>query len=516
MRVNYELFIRSGSSEVDFALQKDGKLIELHKEEDSNDFAVGDVFIAKIRKTVPGLNAAFVNVGFEKDGFLHYQDLGPQVASMLKFIKGVSTGKLKDYSLKNFPLENDIDKHGKITDALKSNQSILVQIVKEPISTKGPRLSSELSLAGRYLVLVPFSERISVSQKIESKEERDRLKRLVMSIKPKGFGVIIRTVAEGKKVAELDKDLQNMVDRWSAMCKKIQNAHHPSKVISEMNKGISLVRDLLNDSFTAIHIDDEDLYFKIKDYVHDIAPQKESIVKLHDSKVPIFEKFGIERQIKTSFGRTVSGSKGAYLVIEHTEALHVIDVNSGNRSNKSESQEGTALEVNLIAASEIARQLRLRDMGGIIVIDFIDMTSSEHRKQLYNRLRDEMSDDRAKHKILPPSKFGLIQITRQRVRPEVNIKTSEADPNGGENGEIDAPILIVDKINDDLKRLIKKDYKKITLNTHPFIAAFLTKGFPSMRSKWFLEHKKWIKIQPRDAYTYLEYHFFDKNGTEIK
>lgn len=515
MRVNYELFIRSGSSEVDFALQKDGKLIELHKEEDSNDFAVGDVFIAKIRKTVPGLNAAFVNVGFEKDGFLHYQDLGPQVASMLKFIKGVSTGKLKDYSLKNFPLENDIDKHGKITDALKSNQSILVQIVKEPISTKGPRLSSELSLAGRYLVLVPFSDRISVSQKIESKEERDRLKRLVQSIKPKGFGVIIRTVAEGKKVAELDKDLQNMVDRWSAMCKKLYNAHHPSKVISEMNKGISLVRDLLNDSFTAIHIDDEALYLKIKDYVQDIAPQKESIVKLHDSKVPIFEKFGIERQIKTSFGRTVSGSKGAYLVIEHTEALHVIDVNSGNRSNKSESQEGTALEVNLIAASEIARQLRLRDMGGIIVIDFIDMTNPEHRKQLYNRLRDEMSDDRAKHKILPPSKFGLIQITRQRVRPEMNIKTSEANPDG-ENGEIGAPIIIVDKINDDLKRLIKKDYKKVTLNTHPFIAAFLTKGFPSIRSKWFLEHKKWIKIQPRDAYTYLEYHFLDKNGHEIK
>lgn len=517
--MNYELFIRSGSSEVDFALLKDGKLVELHKEDDDSDFAVGDIFIAKIRKTVPGLNAAFVNVGYEKDGFLHYQDLGPQLASLLKFTKLVSTGKLKDFSLKNFPFENDIDKNGKINDAVKSNQSIMVQVVKEPISTKGPRISSELSLAGRYIVLVPFSDRISISQKIESKEEKDRLKRLVQSIRPKGFGVIIRTVAEGKKVAELDKDLQNLLDRWSAMCKKLSRGtsgtHHPSKIMSEMNRGLSLIRDLLNDTFTAIHIDDEALYIKIKDYVHEIAPQKESIVKLHDSKVPIFEKFGIERQIKTSFGRTVSGSKGAYLVIEHTEALHVVDVNSGNRSNKSDSQEATALEVNLIAATELARQLRLRDMGGIIVVDFIDMSNPNHRKQLYNHLRDEMKDDRAKHKILPPSKFGLIQITRQRVRPERNIKTREENPNG-EAGEIDAPILIVDRINSDLKRLLNKGYKKMTLNAHPFIAAFLTKGFPSIRSKWFLEHKKWVKIQPRDAYTYLEYHFQDKDGKEIK
>lgn len=517
--MNYELFIRSGSSEVDFALLKDGKLVELHKEDDDSDFAVGDIFIAKIRKTVPGLNAAFVNVGYEKDGFLHYQDLGPQLASLLKFTKLVSTGKLKDFSLKNFPFENDIDKNGKINDAIKSNQSIMVQVVKEPISTKGPRISSELSLAGRYIVLVPFSDRISISQKIESKEEKDRLKRLVQSIRPKGFGVIIRTVAEGKKVAELDKDLQNLLDRWSAMCKKLSRGtsgtHHPSKIMSEMNRGLSLIRDLLNDTFTAIHIDDEALCLKIKDYVHEIAPQKESIVKLHDSKVPIFEKFGIERQIKTSFGRTVSGSKGAYLVIEHTEALHVVDVNSGNRSNKSDSQEATALEVNLIAATELARQLRLRDMGGIIVVDFIDMSNPNHRKQLYNHLRDEMKDDRAKHKILPPSKFGLIQITRQRVRPERNIKTREENPNG-EAGEIDAPILIVDRINSDLKRLLNKGYKKMTLNAHPFIAAFLTKGFPSIRSKWFLEHKKWVKIQPRDAYTYLEYHFQDKDGKEIK
>ncbi len=511
-----ELIIRSSSDNVDFALLKDGKLIELQKDEDSNDFSVGDVFIAKIRKAVPGLNAAFVNVGYEKDAFLHYHDLGPKLPSLLKFTKRVSTGKLKDFSLKDFPFEKDIEKDGKIADVLKSNQSLLVQIVKEPISTKGPRISSELSIAGRYIVLVPFSSRISISQKIEDREEKDRLKRLVKSITPPGFGIIVRTVAQGRKVAELDKDLQNLLSRWTAMCKKLHKAHHPSKVLGEMNKASSILRDIFNDTFTSIHVDDEELYIQIKDYVQEIAPKKESIVKLYQSKIPIFEKFGIERQIKTSFGKTVSMAKGAYLVVEHTEALHVIDVNSGNRSNKANNQEDTALEVNLIAATEMARQLRLRDMGGIIVVDFIDMTNAENRQKLFNHLRDEMKDDRAKHKILPPSKFGLIQITRQRVRPEMNIKTREENPNGLNGSEVEAPIGLVQKVTHDLEQLLKKDYNKLTLNTHPFIAAFLTKGFPSIRSKWFFEHKKWVKVLPRDAYTYLEYHFFDKDGNQIK
>ncbi len=514
--MNRELIVRSSSDAVDFALLKEGKLTELHKEEDNNDFSVGDIFLAKVRKPVTGLNAAFVNVGYEKDAFLHYHDLGPQLSTMLKFIKQVSTGKLRDYSLKNFPLEKDIDKHGSINDVIKSNQSLLVQIVKEPISTKGPRISSELSFAGRYLVMVPFSERVSVSQKIESKEEKERLKRLVKSIKPKGFGVIIRTVAEGKKVAELDKDLENLLNKWSAMCKKLYKAPTPSKVLVELNRASSILRDVFNDSFTGIEVDDQTLYNQIKDYVQEIAPGKESIVKLYSSSVPIFEKFGIERQIKTSFGRTATMSKGAYLIIEHTEALHVIDVNSGNRSNKAKNQEDTALEVNMLSASEIARQLRLRDMGGIIVIDFIDMVKAPHRRKLFDHLRDEMKDDRAKHKILPPSKFGLVQITRQRVRPEMNIKTTEEDPNRA-GLEVEAPIVLIDKINSDLEKLLKgpKKDSKITLNIHPFIAAYITKGFPSMRSKWFMEHKKWIKIQPRDAFTYLEYRFKDKNGKTI-
>ncbi|NLP57811.1 ribonuclease E/G [Lutibacter sp. B1] len=513
-----ELIIRSNSSDIDFALLKDGKLTALNKETNGNKFSVGDIFLAKIGKVLSGLNASFVNVGYEKDGFLHYHDLGAQLLSLNKFIKGISTGKIRDYTLKNFQLEKDIDKNGSIVDVLKTGQNLLVQIVKEPISTKGPRMSSEISIAGRYLVLVPFSDRVSVSQKIADPQEKERLKRLIKSIKPKGFGVIIRTVAENKKVAELDKDLQNSLERWIVMCKKIRSVkaqQTPIKVLSELNRVSSILRDLFNDSFSSIVTNDETLFLEVKEYLEEIAPDKESIVSLYNSKIPIFEKFGIERQIKTSFGKTVSMSKGAYLVIEHTEALHVIDVNSGNRSNKATSQADTALEVNLIAASEIARQLQLRDMGGIIVVDFIDMHTAEHRQKLYDHLKAEMAFDRTKHKILPPSKFGLVQITRQRVRPEMVIKTQE--PNPGGSGEVEAPIVLLDKIEVEVDKIMSsKMHKKVTLNVHPFIAAYLKKGFPSIQHRWFLNYKKWIKILPRDAYQYLMFDFTNENGKIIK
>ncbi len=511
-----ELVIRSYASAVDFAMLKDSKLIELNKAADGNKFNVGDIFLAKIKKPVSGLNAAFVDVGFEKDGFLHYHDLGPKIASLLKFIKGVSAGKIKDFSLKKYPFEPEIDKDGSIDNAISANQSILVQIIKEPISTKGPRLSSELSFAGRYLVLVPFSDRISISQKIESREEKSRLKRLMKSIQPKGFGVIVRTVAEGKNVAELDKDLQDLYQRWISMCKKIYRADHPTKVLSELNRTSSILRDVFDDSFTGIHVDDESLFEEVKDYLNQIAPSKKSIVRHYTKSLPIFEHFGVDRQIKASFGKTVSMSKGAYLIIEHTEALHVIDVNSGNRSNKAKNQEDTALEVNMLAASEIARQLRLRDMGGIIVVDFIDMTKPQNRHTLFDHFRKEMEDDRAKHKILPPSKIGLIQMTRQRVRPEMDIKTKEPNPNA--NGEVEAPIVLIDKITNDIEKILankKHAQKGIALHLHPFIAAYLTKGFPSIKLKWYFEYKKWIRIVPRDAYTYLHYRFFDTNGKVI-
>ena len=515
--MNKELIIRSNSSAVDFALLNEGKLIELNKETDNNKFSVGDIFFARVKKPISGLNAAFVNIGHEKNGFLHYHDLGPQLLSLLKFVKLVNSGKINNYMLNNFLKEKDIEKNGKVLDLLKPNQFILAQIIKEPISTKGPRISCEISLAGRYMVLIPFSDRVSISQKIESKEERTRLKRLVNSIKPKNFGVIIRTVAQDKKVAELDSDLQNLVNRWKKLCKSIRNINKcPHKVLSEINRTSSILRDIFDDSFKGIYVDDKMLLQEVKEYLDSIAPKK-SIVSLYKDSLPIFEKFGIERQIKTSFGKTVSMKKGAYLVIEHTEALHVIDVNSGNRSNKEKSQEDTAFEVNMISATEIARQLRLRDMGGIIVIDFIDLSSSENRKKLFTHLKEEMSKDRTKHKILPPSKFGLIQVTRQRVRPELNIKTMEPNPN--QSNEVEAPIILIDKIKSDLNSILnhpKNNKKRIYLHVHPFVAAYLTQGITSIKFKWWIKFKRRINIIPRDAYQYLQYKFRDEKNRSLR
>ena len=514
-RVDKELIIRSGSS-TDFALLKDGKLIELHKDKNNSDFSVGDIFVAHIRKTVVGLNAAFVDVGYSKDGFLHYHDLGPQLPAVLKFVKAISDGKHIDYLLSDSNLQEYIDKEGNIQDVLSPNQQLLVQVTKEPISTKGPRISSELSVAGRYIVLVPFSDRVSVSQKIESAQEKDRLKKMLRNIRPKGFGIIIRTVAQDRKLEEIEKDLQQLLSRWKSMCRKIkQTKQRPVKVLGEVNRVSSILRDLFNDSFSSIVVDDNQRAKNISKMLEKIAPNKVSIVKVHEGQIPIFEKYNIERQIKTGFGKTVSLSKGAYLVIEHTEAMHVIDVNSGNRSNKAKNQDDTALEVNLISATEIARQLRLRDMGGIIVVDFIDMRNAEHRKTLYSHLKEVMKEDRARHKILPPSKFGLVQITRQRVRPEMNIKTTEPDPNNPEK-EVDPPIILIDKIGVHLERILTKEKGKVTLNIHPFIAAYITKGVFSIQKKWLFNHKKWIKVIPRHSYKYLEYSFHNKKGNKIR
>jgi ribonuclease G len=508
-----DLIISASENEVAIALLKDGKLLELHKEKLDQEFAVGDIYLGKIRKLAPGLNAAFVDVGYEKDAFLHYHDLGPQLRSLLKFMRHTKTGKQK-WSLAEFEVEEDINKDGKIEEVLKAGQELIVQVAKEPISTKGPRISSEVSIPGRYLVLLPFSERISLSSKIEDKEERSRLKRLIQSIKPKGFGVIVRTVAQGKKVADLDADLTNLIGKWRRLHRNFPRKKAPSLLVSEMDRASAILRDLMNESFTNIIVDEEELFNELRQYVGTIAPDKEGIVKHYKDRLPIFEKFGIERQIKGAFGRSVSMAKGAYLIVEHTEALHVIDVNSGNRTNSGEGQENNALEVNLIAAKEIARQLRLRDMGGIIVVDFIDMQKKENRKALYDRLVEEMKDDRAKHKILPPSRFGLVEITRQRVRPVLDIKTHEDNPSG--DGEVEAPIVLIDNISQKLDVIVSTKRKEtIEFHSHPFIAAYLLQGLPSIRTKWYLKYKKWIKVVPRDSYKYLEYHFYNPKGEEL-
>ncbi len=512
-----ELFIDSTQNGSRIALLKGKKLVEFHQEQDGIQFNVGDIYLGSVKKVVQGLNAAFIDIGYEKDAFLHYLDLGPQVQSLNKYTKLIQTRKDFGVMLNGFKHESDINKLGKINQVLSKNQKILVQVVKEPISTKGPRLSCELSIAGRYIILVPFSNAVNVSKKITYGNERKRLSRLISSIKPDNFGVIIRTVAQGKDVKELDNDLQNLVNIWKEGMKKLRKAKPNDKVIGEVSRANSILRDVLNESFDSITVDNKDLYNEIKSYIRKIAPDKEKIIKQYNGRIKLFEQFGIERQLKTSFGKSVSVANGGYLIIEHTEALHVIDVNSGNKSNREEDQETTALTVNLEAAKEIARQLRLRDMGGIIVIDFIDMRRAENKKTLFKKFKEVMSDDRSKHTILPLSKFGLMQITRQRVRPELNITTKEQCPTCGGTGSISASIIVADQIESDLDYFFsKQNEKKLTISLHPYLHAYFTKGLLSRRYRWYLKYGKWVNMVEDSSMAITEYNFINGNGEMIE
>jgi ribonuclease G len=514
--VSKELIIDTSSSDVNIALLEDKKLVELNKEKSNPQFAVGDIYLGKVKKLMPGLNAAFVDVGFEKDAFLHYLDLGPQVRSLLRYIDMTINRKGKMISFQKFKREHDIDKDGTITDVLVPGQLVLVQIAKEPISTKGPRLTSEISIAGRNLVLMPFHDKVSVSQKIQSAEERNRLKTLIQSIKPHNYGIIVRTVAEGKKVKDLDTELRGLVRKWESAFDNLKGVTPPYLFISEINRTSAILRDILSVSFNSITVDNESFFREIKDYISTIAPEKEKIVKLHKGEVPIFEHYGIEKQIKSSFGKTVSFKNGAYLIIEHTEALHVVDVNSGNRSKSVSNQETNAFETNLAAADEIARQLRLRDMGGIIVVDFIDMQSGEHKQKVSERLKQAMENDRAKHSILPLSKFGLMQITRQRVRPEMHISTTEKCPACNGTGEIAPSILFVDKVESHIQSILEKEpHKQITLKVHPYVCAFIRKGFIPLSWKWRFRFKTPVRVVSISSYDFLEYHLFNVKGEEI-
>ena len=514
--MSYELIVHSNKEEVLIALLQDKKLVELHKEKSNNQFSVGDIYLGKVTRVMPSLNAAFVEVGYEKDAFLHYLDLGPQFRSLFKYLEEVRKGKQKSASLMYFKPEPDISKDGKINEVLKPNMSILVQIAKEPISAKGPRITSELSIPGRYLVLIPFSEKVTVSSKIREEAERERLIHLIKQVKPKNFGVIVRTAAEGKNLSDIENDLNELYKKWEHIFNELEKAQAPYKVLGEVDRVSALLRDLLNEQFSAIYVDDKKLYKDIAEYVKNIAPEKKEIVKKYDSKLPIFDVFGVEKQIKSLFGKRVYLKSGAYLIVEHTEALHVFDVNSGNRAQSMASQEQNALEVNLEAAEEIARQLRLRDMGGIIVIDFIDMYDAHNKQILYNALKEFMRTDRAKHHILPPSKFGLVQITRQRLRPEVTIEVMEVCPSCGGTGKIQPSVLLVDQIEQSLHYIIKDlKEKKITIAVHPYIQAYLSKGLFSKINQWRWKYKQWIKLLPMDSYGFIEYRFFNAFNEEI-
>lgn len=506
-----EVVIDVQDKEIAIALLEDKKLVEYQCEPKSASFSVGNIYIAKVKKLMPGLNACFVDVGFERDAFLHYLDLGTHFTSYEKYLRQVQSDRKKLYPFAKASRLPDLKKDGSVQNILTVGQEVLVQIVKEPISTKGPRLTGELSFAGRYLVLIPFGDKVSVSSKIKSGEERARLKQLINSIKPKNCGVIVRTVAEGKRVAELDTELKVLTKRWEDALIKVQKTQkRPQLIFEETGRAVALLRDLFNPTYENIYVNDESVYKEVKQYVSLIAPDKAGIVKLYTGNVPIFDNFNVTKQIKSGFGKTVNYKHGAYLIIEHTEALHVVDVNSGNRSHSDNGQEANALDVNLGAADELARQLRLRDMGGIIVVDFIDMNLAEDRQLLYERMCKNMQKDRARHNILPLSKFGLMQITRQRVRPAMDVNVEETCPTCFGSGKIKSSIIFTDQLESKIDRLVNKiGVKKFYLHVHPYVAAYINKGAISLKRKWQLKYGFGVHVIASQKLAFLQYEFYD-------
>ena len=506
-----EVIIDVQPKDIAIALLEDKQLVEYQNEPRSASFSVGNVYIGKVRKLMPGLNACFVDVGSEKDAFLHYLDLGLQFDSYEKYLKQVQSDRKKLYPIQKAIRLPDLPKDGSIQNKLKVGQEVMVQIVKEPINTKGPRLTCELSFAGRYMVLIPFGDKVSVSSKIKRGEERSRLKQLVQSMVPKNFGVIVRTVAEGKRAAELDQELKVLLKRWDDAITQVQKTtERPQLVFEEQSRSVALIRDLFNTTYDGIYINDQTIFSQVRDYVSLIAPEKTDIVKMYTGNVPIFDNFSVTKQIKSGFGRTVNYKRGAYLIIEHTEAMHVVDVNSGTRIKKENGQEANALETNLGAADELARQLRLRDMGGIIVVDFIDMNLAEDRQLLYERKCENMKKDRARHNILPLSKFGLMQITRQRVRPAMDVAVEESCPTCHGTGKIKSSILFTDQLESKIDRLVNKiGIKRFSLHVHPYVAAYINQGMFSLKRRWQMKYGLGIKIVPSQKMAFLQYEFYD-------
>ena len=511
-----DLVVDVSPTEVRIALMNNHRLIELNKEScQGHGFSVGDVFLGRVKKLLPTLNAAFVDIGDSKEAFIHYLDLGLYFNAFDSFVKESNPNRNLKELYSGISLGPVLAKEGRIEDHLKVGQMVIAQIVKEPISTKGSRLSAEISLAGRNIVLLPFADKVSVSQKIASKEEKKRLEALVGSILPKNYGAIIRTAAEGKKAAVLVAEVRSLIEKWESSWSRIAKSKGVGLLFTEYSKTTTVLRDLLNDEFSNVFVNDEKIFEETRQYVSLISPEQEKIVKLYDGKEPIFDHFEVTRQIKSSFGKVVPMRQGAYLVIETTEALNVIDVNSGIRTKTSD-QEENAFEVNKIAAEEIARQLRLRDMGGIVIVDFIDMDTQEHRNELHKYMQELMASDRAKHNILPLTKFGLMQITRQRIRPVTEINTTEKCPLCHGTGKIASTVVIDEEIERKLSSVCEKCDDKIVLKVSPILGAYLTRGFNSFLRKWKRKYKCKLEILESTDCSILQYEFYNQKGEVLE
>jgi ribonuclease G len=480
-----EIIINSSVGETRIAILENGRLVELFVEQPENERMVGDIYLGKVVNVVQGMHAAFVDIGQSQDAFLHFSDIGDVLAEYKDFVE----------------LENSRD--GKKTKTQrpipKEGQELLVQIIKEPISKKGARISTELSLPGRFLVLVPQSDVVGVSKKIYSIKEKRRLKKLAREIKPEGFGVIVRTVAEGKDRNTLRADLEALLKQWEKLERKLKRASPPALIYKDVAMASSVIRDLFTSDVNRVLLDSKKLYKEISAYLSDVAPSLSARVEHYSSNRPIFDTFGIESEIEKSLSRKVWTPSGGYIVFDHTEALVAIDVNSGKFVGRRAPEENT-LRINLEAAREIARQLRLRDIGGIIVIDFIDMLDPNNKKRLYDEFRRELRKDRAQSNISSISEFGLIEMTRERVRPSLLFKFSEPCPTCNGTGRVPSKSMVVTKIDRWLKRFkTKRKEWSLNLVVHSSMADYLTVGLISRVRRLMWKYRLKIDVSKDDT-----------------
>jgi ribonuclease G len=485
-----QIIIHSSGKQTRVALLENGELAQLFIESEENQRTVGDIYLARVHKVMSGIRAAFIDVGMEKDAFLHFSDAGDHLGDYIKMMNGPkSISKDADKDLQKFDKLSNNDKQILAGKLLQNNQRILVQIVKEPIGSKGPRVSTDITIAGRFLVLIPMGNYIAISKKINNGKERRRLKKIAGDMLPDGFGVIIRTVAQGQDKESLEDDMRTVLKKWERILNKLENAKPPTLLYKDLDITESLIRDLFAKQYDRVLIDDYQLYKSIKSYVSQIAPKMLPSVQLYKGKDHIFDHVNVGHDVNSIFSPRVRMPSGGYLIFEQTEAMYVVDVNSGPYAAK-EKQEDNSLKTNLEAAREIAKQLRLRDIGGIIVVDFIDLRDDKNRKKIYDELKKEFKKDRAKTNVIGMSDFGLIQITRQRIRPSVVNSVSKVCPMCGGSGSVVSQDTIVTDIESWISKFkYSTEYRAVDIYINPYLRSYLTRGLFSLRFKWMLKYK---------------------------
>lgn len=488
-----QIIIHSTEDQARIALLEDGELAQLFIQSEENQRTVGNIHVAKVHKVMSGIKAAFIDMGTPKDAFLHFSDAGDHLDEYIAMLNGKNAipNHVKP-DLKNKEKLANHQKQALAGKILRNGQKLLVQIVKEPIGSKGPRISTDITIAGRFLVLIPMGDYIAVSKKISNYKERRRLKNVLGDMVPDGFGVIVRTVAQGQDEKAIEDDLRDVLRKWEKILDKLETAKPPSLLHRDLDMTESLIRDLFAKNYERVLVDDPKMYRQLKSYVGQIAPEMAQNVHQYKGKKHIFDQMGIAEDINSIFNPRVRMKSGGYLIFEQTEAMYVVDVNSGPYAAKAR-QEDNSLKTNLDAAREIAKQLRLRDIGGIIVVDFIDLRDDKNRKKIYDELKKEFRKDPAKTNMLGMSDFGLVQITRQRIRPSVINSVSKVCPMCGGSGDVISDDTILTDIESWLSKFKHaSEYRAVDLYVNPYMKTLINKGMFSKRWKWM--SKLHIKI----------------------